>query len=51
MFEVKIFPIYGAAIGFNYWNSEMDELEEPDEITHVFQVFFIVFGFSFIWYR
>ena len=51
MFEVKIFPIYGAALGLNYWNSEMDTDEELKEITHIVQVFIFIFGFSIIWYK
>ena len=52
MFEVKIFPIYGAAIGVNYWDSFMEEQdEEHDESVHILQVFLTLFGLSIIWYK
>lgn len=55
MLELRFFPIYGATIGFNYWNTYMDfdeeELEEDDEIINIFQIFFLLFGISFIWYK
>jgi len=52
MFEINIFPIYGAMIGFNYWNEDMDEYEKKHADTqHMVQFMFILFGFSIIWYE
>ena len=54
MFEVKFFPIYGAAIGVNYWDSFIGgdiETEDLEESIHMIQVFVLLFGFSIIWYN
>lgn len=46
---IQFFPIYGLSFGFNYWNSDMDDLE-GDEIEHLFQILIGVFGISLhIW--
>lgn len=57
MFEVVLFPIYGVALGVNYWNSDFDEMPEwlqdgtdPTE-QHMLQIFCLLFGISVIWYR
>ena len=51
MFEVKFFPIYGVALGVNYWDSTMDiENDDVDETVHMLQIFTLIFGFSIIWY-
>lgn len=57
MFEVVLFPIYGVALGVNYWNSDFDEMPEwlqdgtePRE-QHMLQIFCLLFGISVIWYR
>lgn len=53
-FETIIFPIYGAMLGVNYWNSEMDDNFDQDEILkekqHCLQFMFFIAGISFVWY-
>ncbi len=45
----QLFPIYGFSVGFNYWNSKMDEIES-DETEHLFQFLIGVIGISFhVW--
>ncbi len=55
MMELRFFPIYGLTIGVNYWDSYMDydleELEEDGESVHMIQLFFLMAGVSFIWYK
>lgn len=58
MFEVVLFPIYGVAVGVNYWQSNFDEwpdwledVETPDREQHMLQIFCLLFGISVIWYR
>ena len=52
MFEVRFFPIYGFSLGINYWDSTMDDTyDNTIETTHMIQLFFTLFGMSFIWYK
>jgi len=46
-FNVEIFPLYGLAIGFNYYSSEMEdfEVEQPYKL---YQLMFLFFGVSII---
>ena len=53
-FEIKIFPIYGLAVGINYWDSwmtEPEQAEEDGESVHLIQVMLGIFGFSFVFYK
>jgi len=53
--EIRFFPIYGLAAGFNYWDSYMDydeeEIKEEGESVHIFQILALIAGVSFIWYK
>lgn len=53
-FETIIFPIYGLMIGVNYWDSDMDENLDEDDILnekqHCLQFMFLIAGISFVWY-
>ena len=52
MLEISFFPIYGFMLGINYWNEELDELENKHPDTqHMIQVMFLFFGVSFAWYE
>lgn len=52
MFEIRFFPVYGFALGVNYWDSEMDDnYDNSIETTHMIQVFLTLFGISIIWYK
>jgi len=52
MYEVNFFPIYGMMIGVNYWNENLSEKEnENDDVQHIVQIMFLIFGISFIWYE
>jgi len=55
MMEIRFFPIYGLAAGFNYWDSYMDydeeEIKEEGESVHIFQILALIAGVSFIWYK
>lgn len=46
---VQLFPIYGVMLGFNYWNTSLDQFEEEDneETEHLFQIMFLIIGISF----
>jgi hypothetical protein len=35
-------------VGFNYWNTNMDEIQDPDaeEVEHLYQVMIFVVGIS-----
>jgi|TARA_R110001632_G_scaffold1979_4_gene8877 hypothetical protein len=50
---IQFFPIYGFTVGFNYWNSNLDEFEGEDEETeteHLFQIILGIVGMSIhIW--
>lgn len=49
---VQFFPIYGFTVGFNYWNSNLDEYQDEEEIEteHLFQIIFGIVGMSIhIW--
>tara|TARA_R100000935_G_C2745008_1_gene127430 strand:- start:280 stop:465 length:186 start_codon:yes stop_codon:yes gene_type:complete len=54
-FNTIIFPIYGFMLGANYWNSEMNEdFDENDlinETEHCLQFMFLFVGISFVWYK
>ena len=45
---IQFFPIYGLMVGFNYWNTNMDEIQDPDaeEVEHLYQVMIFVVGIS-----
>jgi nitrogen fixation-related uncharacterized protein len=45
---VQLFPIYGVMLGFNYWNTSLDQFEEEDnaETEHLFQIMFFIIGIS-----
>ena len=53
-FNTIIFPIYGFMLGANYWNSEMnddfDENELFDETEHCLQFMLSLLPFAF-WFR
>ena len=52
MFEINFFPIYGAMIGFNYWNENFSDKEnQHDDVQHMVQIMILIFGISFIWYE
>ena len=55
MMEIRFFPIYGLAAGFNYWDSYMDyeeeEIKAEGESVHIFQILALIGGVSFIWYK
>jgi len=52
MFEFQFFPVYGCAVGVNYWDSTMDENELNEKDTqHMVQFFVFIFGLSIIWYK
>jgi len=43
-----MFPIYGLMFGINYWNNTLDgELQEGDEVEHLFQIMIGIIGISF----
>lgn len=50
---VTFFPIYGLALGVNYWDTHMKPEDEPHEDTpeYMIQVFIFIFGISFHWWR
>lgn len=46
---VQLFPIYGVMLGFNYWNTSLDQFEEEEdneETEHLFQIMFFIIGIS-----
>lgn len=45
---VQLFPVYGLMLGFNYWNTTMDEFEdeEAEEVEHLFQFIIGIIGIS-----
>ena len=43
---LQVIPIYGFIVGFNYWNSKMDDIED-NETEHLFQLMIGIFGISF----
>jgi hypothetical protein len=45
---IQFFPVYGLMLGFNYWNTNMDEFEDEgaEEIEHLFQLIIGVIGIS-----
>ena len=52
MFEFQFFPVYGFAVGVNYWDSTMDDDEVNENDTqHMIQFFVFIFGLSIIWYK
>ena len=52
MFEFQFFPVYGFAVGVNYWDSTMDDDEVNENDTqHMVQFFVFIFGLSIIWYK
>ena len=44
MFEVGIYPIYGAAIGAEYSNDEIDNVQLDDDKKHTLNVYILLFG-------
>ena len=51
MFQIDFFPIYGAMIGINYSNEDIEEVEViADDKRHTIQFFFFVFGMNFHWF-
>jgi len=55
MIEIRIFPVYGLAVGVNYWDTYMDydleDFKEDGESVHMLQFLLFIFGFSVIWYK
>ena len=52
MFEFQFFPVYGFAVGVNYWDSTMDDDEvNVNDTQHMVQFFVFIFGLSIIWYK
>lgn len=53
--ELRLFPVYGFALGINYWDSYMDydveEVQEEGESVHMIQILLFLGGISFIWYK
>jgi hypothetical protein len=47
---LQFFPIYGFMIGFNYWNSDMDDILQ-DETEHLFQIMIGIIGISFHYWK
>lgn len=46
---VQFFPVYGLMVGFNYWNTTMDEFDDPEsdeEVEHLFQILIGIIGIS-----
>lgn len=46
-FNVEIFPLYGLAIGFNYYSSEMEDLE-VEQPYKLYQIMLFMVGISII---
>ena len=46
-FNVEIFPLYGLAIGFNYYSSEMEDIE-VEQPYKLYQFMILMVGISII---
>jgi hypothetical protein len=46
-FNVEIFPLYGLAIGFNFYSTDMEDLE-VEQPYKLYQLMFLFFGVSII---
>lgn len=50
---VQLFPIYGFALGVNYWDTNMkldEEKEEDEQPEYMIQIFIGIFGISINWW-
>jgi hypothetical protein len=45
---IQFFPVYGFMVGFNYWNTKLDEIQDPEEteVEHLFQFMVGIIGIS-----
>ena len=50
MNEITFYPLFGLVFGGNYYNSEMDDVDEGAFKKHTIEVFLFLFGINFIWY-
>lgn len=52
---VTFFPIYGLAVGVNYWDTNMksEDDEHPEDLSteYMIQLFFGIFGISIHWWN
>jgi len=46
-FNVEIFPLYGLAIGFNFYSTDMEDLE-VEQPYKLYQLMFLFFCVSII---
>jgi len=50
---VQIFPVYGLALGVNYWDTHMkldEEKEEDEQPEDMIQILIGIFGISIHWW-
>ena len=51
MLQIDFFPIYGAMIGINYSNEDIELIETiADDKRHTLQFFFIIVGMNVHWF-
>ena len=50
MFELAFYPIYGAAIGAEYTNDEIENVQLNDEKKHSLNIYILLFGIMINWY-
>lgn len=50
MSEITFYPLMGLVFGVNYYNSEMDDIDEGMFKKHTVEVFLFLFGINFNWY-
>jgi hypothetical protein len=48
---VTVYPIYGIVFGFSYWNSDMDEYPQEEQVKeHAIQLTIGIIGVTFtVW--
>lgn len=50
MSEITFYPLFGIVFGVNYYNSEMDGINEGAFKKHTIEVFLLLVGMNFNWY-
>ncbi len=50
MNEITFYPLNGLVFGVNYFNSEMDDIDEGIFKKHTVEVFLFLLGINFNWY-
>lgn len=51
MIQIDFFPIYGAMVGINYSNEDIEQIEVvADDKRHTLQFFLFILGFNIHWY-